>query len=376
MPSAASPGPADAAPRPSHRDGALDALRGLVVLGMLLVNLQGSFTAAYPILVHAAWDGVTIADLVFPFFLVVVGLSAALAIDPAAPPATAALLRRVAVLLLVGIGLNWLLQPALPLADLRLTGVLQRIALVYLVCALVAGTSRGPAAALLAATALLVLHGALLLLVPAPGEVAASLAPGAGIAGWADQAWLPGRAHRGTYDPEGVLSTLSAMATGLLGVAAVRLLSAGPVPRRTRPPGPALLLALAALAAGALATLILPLNKTLWTPSFALVTGAGGILCWLGLRRIWSRIGDQGWARAAVVLGRTALTLYVVHMLLIALLIRPLPDGTRLWAWLFQRLTDTGMPGAPAALLFAVAATALCAAAMPALLRRGWLLRA
>ncbi|HYC04978.1 MAG TPA: heparan-alpha-glucosaminide N-acetyltransferase domain-containing protein [Azospirillaceae bacterium] len=352
------------------RDGALDAFRGLVVLAMLLVNLQGSHAQAYAPLAHAAWHGLTLADLVFPFFLLVVGLSVPLALDRPGPrPAWAPILRRTALLVLIGVALNWLLQPALPLAELRLTGVLQRIGLVYLACAAAALLWRGALAPLRAAVALMVLHAALLLM-PAPGEALASMEPGLGLSGWADRELLPGRAHRGTHDPEGVLSTLSAIATGLLGVAAARFQATGGSAKRLASVGAgAVLLGLAL-------TPLLPLNKSLWTASFALVSAGLGLLCLLGLRAVWERVARQAWARGAVLLGRTALTLYVLHMLLIALLVRQAPDGRRLWTHGFEALAATDLPAPTASLLFAILASALCAAAMPPLRRRGWLLRA
>jgi predicted acyltransferase len=175
--------------------------------------------------VHAEWHGMTAADLVFPFFLLVVGLAIPLALDrPGAAPTWGKLLRRAALLIAIGIALNWLIRPS-ALEDLRLTGVLQRIGVVYLACAAVAMLSRGYRVALIGATGLLVAHGVCLLVIAAPGAAAPSLAPGLGLSGWLDQVALPGRVLRKTYDPEGVLSTLSAIASGLIGLATMRWLN-------------------------------------------------------------------------------------------------------------------------------------------------------
>lgn len=357
------------------RDTALDAFRGLAVVGMVLVNLQGSFTDGFALLAHAPWHGLTLADLVFPFFLLAVGLATPLALDrPDGGPSAWVILRRGLLLIAIGILLNWLLRPTLDLEALRLTGVLQRIGLVYLACAVAVRLSPGATLPLMAAIAILALHTLILLLVPAPGASTVSLLPGEGISGWLDQVALPGRVLRGTYDPEGVLSTFPAIATGLIGVAVGRRLGmAGSGGRAAlRVLGAS---SLVFLVAGLALTPWLPANKALWTASFALVTAGLGLGCLLVLRWIWPRAGDQAWARGMVLLGRTALTLYVLHMLLIAVLVRSLPDGTRLWDALYGAVLRTGLPGDWASLLFALIASGLCFGLMPLLARRRWLLR-
>ena len=127
------------------------------------------------------------------------------------------------LLWLIGFGISLIVHPSIYRADMRFTGVLQRIGIVYLVCALTvrsSGTWRPPA---IIAVALLVMHGALLHL-PAPGEAAASMAPGRGMAAWLDRAILGGtRMYGGTFDPEGPLGTLSSIATAMIGVAVQRL---------------------------------------------------------------------------------------------------------------------------------------------------------
>jgi predicted acyltransferase len=337
-----------------ERDGALDAFRGLTVLLMILVNLPGSWDHAYPLLLHAPWNGLTLADLVFPWFLLIVGASAALA----PPAAWRAILRRTVLLFALGVVLGWLIRPTLEPDQLRWTGVLQRIAIVYLVCAAVVALSHSGRAPLALAAALMALHAALLLLVPVPGGAAPSLAPGQGWAGWLDQALLPGRLHHGRWDPEGVLSTLGAMASGLIGVALARA-------RRDGLGWPRPMVAL--LAMGGLALLVLPLNKALWTPSYVLVTAGLGVA-------VWALLGVRRWPWLTV-LGQTALTAYAVHMLLIALLVRRLPSGETLWASLFAPLAGSGLPLPLAALLFALLATLLCTAPMAWLARRGWVLK-
>ncbi len=365
---------------PPPRDLALDSLRGSDVLLMILVNVQGSSADAFPQLAHVAWHGLTLADLVFPLFLLIVGLSAPLALNrPGADASAVGILRRVLLLFAIGMALSWLIRPSFDPAMVRWTGVLQRIAIVYLVCAAVVVAARrwppgpgwragGLAAAV--AAAMLLGHSLLILLVGAPGGGAPGIGPGEGISGWLDRQFIPGRVLRQSWDPEGVLSTLPAIATGLIGVAVMQRM-------QTRQLGNAALAALGgsmALAAAAI-TPWLPINKNLWTASFALIASGTGLTLWALLRAGWPIVGGTALARWTVQMGQAALTLYVVHMVLIALLVRKLPDGQRIWDVSYGWLAAAIGAGGGAALIYAVAAMLLSAAALGPLRRRGWLLR-
>jgi predicted acyltransferase len=353
------------------RDGSLDALRGLTVILMILVNLQGSDAAAFALLKHAPWDGLTLADLVFPVFLLVTGLSVPLALDRSPRRIDwAAILRRTALLFLIGVVLGWLIKPSLDPAMIRWAGVLQRIAIVYLVCAVVVAARPGPWLAALLAVALLVLHSVLLLMVAAPGEVAPSLAAGSGLSGWLDRTYLPGRVHRITWDPEGLLSTVSAIANGLIGVAAIRAILSQRLSNLSL-----LMVAALLIVAGLAIAPSLPLNKALWTASFVLVTSGIGLVLWALLRSSWALVGQNRIAAWLAHVGRVALTVYVVHMLMIAVLVRRLPGGMTIWDALYEGVAVLCRPPALAALVFAVIATGATLSLMPLLERRGWILK-
>lgn len=358
----------EAIAKPMGRDLGLDAFRGLTVLLMVLVNLQGDAGAAFPLLAHAAWNGLTVADLVFPWFILAVGLSTPLAVRETRSPSFAYVARRVAVLFAIGVALGWLIRPTLDANEIRWVGVLQRIALVYLVCALVAQRSSGPRVPAGLAVACLAVHGLGLLFVTAPGETAPSLAMGQGFSAWLDQTLLPGRLHRDHWDPEGAWSTLSAIATGLLGVALARL-KAG---RHLTVP---VLVAMGLIAAGLALMPLLPLNKALWTASYAFVATGSGLALLLLLRGATATGLFARVTTLMVFAGQTALTVYVVHMLLIAILVRS-PLRETLWASGFQAVLGLGLPGPIASLVFALLATALTLAPIPWLRRHGWLIRA
>jgi predicted acyltransferase len=357
--------------QPTLRDQSLDSFRGLDVLLMILVNLQGSAVFAAQYIKHADWNGITLADFVFPVFLLIVGLSAPLAIErPGVVVAPTTIVRRALLLFLIGVGLGMAIKGQVSPETIRWTGVLQRIAIVYLACAAIMALRRGVALPITAALGALIVHSYLLLFVGSPDGSLPSLAPGEGISGWLDRNVLPGRVHRGSWDPEGVLSTLPAIASALIGVAVMRRISAkGLATIWLGAIGAALVVIGLAL------TPWLPLNKNLWTASFALVTSGGGLLFWAGLRALWPFIETFRLARWTVEMGQTALTLYVIHMLLIALIVRKLPDGKTLWATSFDALAATGLNPALASMLYAVVGTALSCALIPPLRKRGWLLK-
>jgi predicted acyltransferase len=367
--------------QPAPRDFSLDAYRGLTILLMVIVNVQGSPDNGYALLSHAEWNGLTLADLVFPWFLFIAGLSAPLALnrlqkapDANSPPPSKwpKILRRAAMLFFIGMALSWLIRPSLDPSMIRWTGVLQRIAFVYVACVAVLFARPGYVLAAILCGAALVFHSLIILYVPAPGEAAVSLLPGEGISAWLDRLLVPGRILRKTWDPEGVLSTLPSIGSGLLGLATMRWVQVQTKPIEI----PLLGFAFALTAGGLLLGMILPVNKSLWTASFVLVTAGQGLGLWMLIRIFWPQIGDNRVTKWIVSLGQAALTLYVVHTLLLAVIVRKLPSGEKLWTVLFDALASTGLSVPFASLVFALIATAISAAFIPPLRRRGWLIRA
>jgi predicted acyltransferase len=356
------------------RDYSLDLFRGITILLMVIVNVQGSPDNVYPLIEHAEWNGLTFADLVFPWFLFIAGLSAPLALDRKHTTSPwPVILKRAVILFGIGMLLSWLIHPTLDPDKVRWTGVLQRIAFVYVACAAVILGRPGYMLAAILCGAILILHSLLLLYVPAPGEAVPSLVAGQGLSGWLDRLLVPGRILRKTWDPEGVLSTLPSIASGLLGVAIMRWLVAQEKPVETKLLALAALLAIAGLALDA----VLPVNKSLWTASFVLLTAGLGLGLWMGLRLLWPIIAANRIILWVVNLGQAALTLYVVHTVLLAVIVRKLPDGEKLWKHLFDGLAGiTGLSLPAASLLFAVIATGISAAFIPPLKKRGYLIKA
>jgi predicted acyltransferase len=250
-----------------QRLASVDALRGCTVAAMLLVNDPGDWDHVYAPLEHSLWNGCTPTDLIFPFFLFVMGVSVALGIVPRVEHgADRAKLRRAALsrslrIVALGVAINLVAWWLLPGAHLRLPGVLQRIGLCFAGTAMFAIYAQ-PRSWWIAIAVLLLGYWAILI-------AGGSLEPWSNIASRVDSAvfgshvYLIDAASGRGHDPEGLLGSLSSLATSLLGLCAGIWLRAG----RIR----SLLLA---SCAGLLLALLwspwLPFNKNLWTSSFAL----------------------------------------------------------------------------------------------------------
>jgi len=302
----------DAAPAaaPARLDS-LDVFRGLTIASMILVNNPGNWNAVYAPLRHAPWDGCTPTDLIFPFFLFIAGVAIPFSIrarDAAGKTGLVArILRR--SLIIFAFGMLLALFPFFKFATVRIPGVLQRIAVCYLVAALIFlfTDRRGQLAAI---AALLLGYWALMTLAPVPGYGAGVLTPEGNLAAYIDNALMHGHLYRPTWDPEGILSTLPAIASVLLGVLAGQWLRSG---RRSHQLLIGLFGAGAALAgAGWLWGHVFPINKALWSSSYTLYTAG---LAALGLALCYWIVDLRGWKQWALpftIFGRNSILVYVL----------------------------------------------------------------
>jgi predicted acyltransferase len=254
----------------------LDVMRGATIAGMILVNNPGSWGHIYAPLRHAAWHGCTPTDLVFPFFLFMVGvaipfgLGRRLTAGGSPGAAVPKILRRGVLLFAFGLLLSGF--PKFDLGTIRVMGVLQRISVCY-VCAALLFLFASTRTLVIVCAALLAAYWPLLTLVPVPGLGAPNIgADGPHLAGWLDRAILGAHVWRGgSYDPEGLLSTIPALSTALMGVlAGNRLRAAGTAGSIV---GPFVAAGFALAGAGYLWGQWFPINKPLWTSSYAVFTG-------------------------------------------------------------------------------------------------------
>lgn len=310
-------------PAPAPRLESLDALRGFAMFWIVGADalagafrgLDGGAVAAFlgRQLGHAEWAGFTFYDLIFPLFLFVLGAAVPLSLDRMVErEGRGVALRRVwrRGVLLYALGLLYYGGLAEGWGQIRWVGVLQRLAVVYVAVSLLHLWLRPRAVAIVGA-GLLLGYWALLTFVPVPGFGAGDYVRGHNLANWIDARWLPGKVWYGDYDPEGLLSTLPALVSGLLGLFAGRRL------RDTRrvPAERAWLLVLAgvaSLAAGYLWGLQFPLIKRLWTSSYALVAGGWSLLLLAAFHAVIDGCGWRGWARPFIWIGANALTIYLV----------------------------------------------------------------
>ncbi len=374
---------------PPERLLSLDVFRGATVVGMILVNNPGDWNAIYPPLETAAWNGCTFTDLIFPFFLWIVGVALTLSFSRrlARGGDRATLLghtlRRAAIIFGLGLFLNGfpfglLAGHHFDLATWRIPGVLQRIALCYLVTSILVLCSgvRGRVVWLL-----LLLGGywALLVLVPVPGFGPGILEPTGNLAWYIDSHLLAGHTWSGApapgFDPEGLLSTLGAIGTTLLGVLAGMWLQGTRSRLRT---GAGLLAAgLLFLLLGLLLDRWLPINKNLWTSSYVVFT-AGWAMTLLALLYGLIDVGGltKGWTPLRLY-GMNALVVFVYSGIVgrLLALIRVSDTGVPLRSVLFA--TGFAPFAAPrtASLLFAVAFLLTTWPLVWWLWRKGWFLR-
>ena len=351
----------------AHHIESLDVFRGVTVAAMMLVNNPGDWSAVFPPLLHASWTGWTFADLVFPWFIFVMGVAMpfAFARRRGAGHATRRLYlrigRRVALLVALGVILNAV--AAWPAASpLRYPGVLQRIAFAYLIAAPI--VLHFDVVGWLAAIAALMLgHWALLALVPFGGYPAGTLAPGHNLAAFVDGRVF-GAHLMMPIDPEGLLGTLPAAATALLGALAGYVLkhsnSHAERVRRIAAGGAI------AVAAGLTWATRLPISKPLWTGSFALVAAGLGALGLAVVYFIVDACDFRAWERPFLWLGVNPLAMYFLSEVVGHLQTAPK-------AWLFWSVLVRVIPGRPewASLVFGLGFTGLWMAVAGLLHRRG-----
>lgn len=360
--------PLEAAPPNSiarRRLTSLDAFRGLTVAGMILVNTPGSWDSVLPPLRHAEWDGWTPTDQVFPAFLFIMGVAIPLAFAGRRERGASILsillkiVWRTAALVLLGLLLNGF--PSYNLETLRYPGVLQRIGVCYGLAAL-ATLCLGRVGLMVLTGLLLIGSWAIMMLIPAPSFVAGDLSKVGSIASYVDRVVMHGHLYKPEYDPEGLLSTIPALASTLLGVLAGHWLRSGRASSEIL--AGLMFSGFCCVVGGWIWSGFYPINKALWTSSFVLWTGGWslqllGIFYYLIEMKGWTR-----WPRPLVVFGINAIAAYVVAGLLSRCLglWHPLgSDGPSCKEWIYQRAFNSWLqPPELASLGFALGFVGLC----------------
>ena len=304
------------------RLSSLDAFRGMTIAGMILVNNPGSWQHVYAPFRHAEWHGWTPTDLIFPFFLFIVGVSVSLAFSKKLERVDSyvsiytKIFRRSLILFALGIALRLLFR--FDFSHLRIPGVLQRIAICYLISALIFSKVgiKGRVAIIFF---LLVGYYLVMKLVPVPGYGAGVWDYQGNLCGFIDSKLMGGHLYLPQFDPEGILSTFPAIASTLLGTLAGDWLRSS---KNVFWKSGGLFTAGTVLTiSGLLLHPLFPINKQLWTSTYVLFS-AGAALLILGLC-LWlmDGLGWKKWAYPFLVLGTNAIFVYVASTVMVKFLV-------------------------------------------------------
>lgn len=329
----------------------LDVFRGLTVAAMILVNNPGSWANIYAPLKHAEWHGCTPTDLIFPFFLFIVGVSISYALGSkkgymSHSKLIITALKRALILFGLGLFLNLFpkvfTEPMEAFQTVRIPGVLQRIAVVFFITAVIF-IKTNPKTQLRLLIGILIAYWAMMTLIPVPGVGYANLEKETNLGAWLDRSILT-EAHlwrsAKTWDPEGILSTLPAIATGLFGVLVGSWLK-----RKDREESVKISwmfsTGILAVILGLIWDLCFPINKALWTSSFVLYAGG---LATIGLALCYWLIDAQGYKKGTkpfVVYGVNAITVFFLSGLIPRILTMikvNMPDGTTVNSreWIYE----------------------------------------
>jgi predicted acyltransferase len=387
---------------PTNRVLSIDVLRGITIAFMILVNDPGDWAHTYSQLDHAKWNGWTLTDLVFPSFLFLVGASlifslssriarsASSQLDPATRRSLALhILRRSAIIFALDIFLT--LAPYFHIHTLRIYGVLTRIAICYLCAGLICLTTRSTRALLAISAALLIGYWAIMRFVPVPGfgtpvRDIPLLDPDRNLTAWLDRAINDllqrtihtGRLYEHTRDPEGLLSTIPAIATTLLGAVSalwirrVDIKSGTPITKPQCAMG-LFLAGLLSLAFGLFWNIWFPINKNLWTSSYVLFSAGCSLLglaaCyWLiDIRHLNDTRVGKWLTWPWLVFGSNAIVAYAVSVVIVKtmLFIKTSslgPTGRPLtaWGWTYTHIFARNGSTELTSLAFALTFVAIC----------------
>ena len=323
----------------------LDAFRGLTVAAMILVNNPGSWSSVYPPLLHAPWHGCTPTDLIFPFFLFSVGVSIQFAYQSKRAGGLTKevwlkILKRSLIIFCLGLFLS--LFPKFNFETVRIPGVLQRISLVFLCCSIFYFLSTRRTQLILF-TSLLIVYYLILTFIPVPGVGPANLEMNTNLAAWLDRTVLSGHlwAQTKTWDPEGILTTLPAVATGVSGmlVGSVLTSPSSTTQRLKTFVGAGIL----SVVVGLVWNAFFPFNKSLWTSSYVLFTSGLATLLLTGFYWLIDIKKMQGWSQPLLWYGVNSLAVFVASGLLAKILIRTkvtTPEGFEqsVWTHLYESL--------------------------------------
>ena len=302
----------------------LDALRGFTIAFMIIVNDPGSWDNTYGPLLHAKWNGITLTDFVFPFFIFIVGVSIVLSQKNKGTSSSSSkiFVRFIKIFALgvflsvIGGFLSYIIGSGelISLSDVRIPGVLQRIALVYLACALLYNKTNWMQQ-LFIMIGLVVGYYILMLYVPVPGVGTGFLEPGKNLAAYIDSLLIPGSMWQGTWDPEGILSTFPSIATGISGMLAGHLIISSISLKKK-------VIWMFCIGVFCLLDsfaweLLFPINKNLWTSTYVMYTSGWAYLLFACLMWYADVLNYRTGIKFGIIFGSNSIAIYALSQILV-----------------------------------------------------------
>ena len=301
----------------------VDVFRGFTIALMIIVNSPGNWGNTFAPLLHADWHGITLTDFVYPFFIFIVGVSIVLSNNNKGTSSSTKtiLFRSIKIFTLgvfLGVFTGFMYQvvgsgDSFSLSDIRIPGVLQRIALVYLFCAILYNYTNW-VQQLVVMLSLLVVYYILMNFVSVPGIGPGVLEPGKNLAAYIDSLLIPGSMWEGTWDPEGILSTLPAIASGIGGMLAGYILTT----KKTIENKVIIMyfIGIICLLDSFVWEWIMPINKNLWTSTYVMYTTGWAFLMLASSVLLCDILKLDSWFKVGIIFGSNSIAIYALSQML------------------------------------------------------------
>ena len=345
----------------------VDVFRGFTIALMIIVNSPGNWGNTFAPLLHADWHGITLTDFVYPFFIFIVGVSIVLSNNNKGTSSSTKtiLFRSIKIFTLgvfLGVFTGFMYQvvgsgESFSLSDIRIPGVLQRIALVYLFCAILYNYTNW-VQQLVVMLSLLVVYYILMTFVSVPGIGPGVLEPGKNLAAYIDSLLIPGSMWEGTWDPEGILSTLPAIASGIGGMLAGYILTT----KKTIENKVIIMyfVGVFCLLDSFVWEWIMPINKNLWTSTYVMYTTGWAFLMLASSVLLCDILKLDSWFKVGIIFGSNSIAIYALSQMLTYFAYGMPVFDTSFNGIIYGGMVDFGVYPKLASLLWAILYAVVC----------------